>query len=91
MFGRGYAPAAGTFDEPLLKDIAKISDGKYYHAYDAKGLADAMADINKIEKTTVEQPKYIDYKEFAPTLAVFVLILLLLGFFLENSIFLSIP
>jgi len=88
---RGYAPVSGTFDEPLLKDIAKISDGKYYHAYDAKGLADAMADINKIEKTTVEQPKYIDYKEFAPTLAAFVLILLLLGFFLENSIFLSIP
>ena len=91
MFGRGYVQAGGTFDEPLLTDIAKISDGKYYHAYDAKGLADAMADINKIEKTTVEQPKYIDYKEFAPTLAVFVLILLLLGFFLENSIFLSIP
>lgn len=91
MFGRSYAPVAGTFDEPLLKDIAKISDGKYYHAYDAKGLAEAMADINKIEKTTVEQPKHIDYKEFAPTLAVFVLILLILGFFLENSIFLSIP
>ncbi len=91
MFGRSYVQTRGTFDEPLLKDIAKISDGKYYHAYDAKGLADAMADINKIEKTTVEQPKYIDYKEFAPTLAVFVLILLFLGFFLENSIFLSIP
>jgi Ca-activated chloride channel family protein len=86
-----YRPIGGTFDEPLLQDIAKISDGKYYHAYDAQGLAEAMADINKIEKTTVEQPKYIDYKEFAPTLAVFVLILLLLGFFLENSVFLSIP
>ena len=91
MFGRSYVQAGGTFDAPLLKDIAKISDGKYYHAFDAEGLAEAMADINKIEKTTVEQPKYIDYKEFAPTLAVFVLILLLLGFLLENSIFLSIP
>ncbi|MDD5600065.1 MAG: VWA domain-containing protein [Victivallaceae bacterium] len=91
VFGRGYVPAGDTFDEPLLQDIAKISDGKYYHAYDAQGLAEAMADINKIEKTTVEQPKYIDYKEFAPTLAVFVLILLLLGFLLENSVFLSIP
>ena len=91
MFGRSYVQAGGTFDEPLLKDIAKISDGKYYHAYDAEGLAEAMTDINKIEKTTIEQPKYIDYKEFAPTLAVFVLALLVLGFFLENSIFLSIP
>jgi len=87
----GYFQSGGTFDAPLLKDIAKISGGKYYHAYDAKGLAEAMTDINKIEKTTVEQPKYIDYKEFAPTLALFVLILLLLGFLLENSIFLSIP
>ncbi len=91
MFGRGYAPAGGTFDEALLKDIAKISDGKYYHAYDAEGLAAAMNDINKIEKTTVEQPKYIDYKEFAPTLAAFVLVLLLLGFFIENTVFLGIP
>jgi Ca-activated chloride channel family protein len=91
MFGTSYMPAGGTFDEPLLKDIAKISDGRYYHAYDAKGLADAMAEINKLEKTTVEQPKYIDYKEFAPTLAGIVLVLLLLGFFLENTIFLSIP
>jgi Ca-activated chloride channel family protein len=91
MFGSSYVPAGGTFDEALLKDISKISGGKYYHAYDAKGLAEAMADINKIEKTTVEQPKYIDYKEFAPTLAAFVLILLLLGFFLENTVFLSIP
>ncbi|MDD5697698.1 MAG: VWA domain-containing protein [Victivallaceae bacterium] len=91
MFGRSYAPAGGTFDEPLLKDIAKISDGKYYHACDAKGMAEAMNDINRIEKTTVEQPKYIDYKEFAPALAGFVLILLLLGFFLENTVFLSIP
>jgi len=91
MFGRSYVQAGGTFDAPLLQDIAKISDGKYYHAFDAKGLEEAMTDINKIEKTTVEQPKYIDYKEFAPTLATFVLILLLLGFMLENSIFLSIP
>ena len=91
MFGRSYVQAGGTFDAPLLKDIAKISDGKYYHAFDAKGLEEAMTDINKIEKTTVEQPKYVDYKEFAPTLAVFVLILLLLGFLLENTIFLSIP
>lgn len=91
MFGTSYQPAGGTFDEPLLKDIAKISDGRYYHAYDAKGLADAMTEINKLEKTTIEQPKYIDYKEFAPTLAGIVLVLLLLGFFLENTIFLSIP
>ena len=91
MFGRSYVQAGGTFDAPLLKDIAKISDGKYYHAFDAKGLEEAMMDINKIEKTTVEQPKYVDYKEFAPTLAVFVLILLLLGFLLENTICLSIP
>ena len=91
MFGNSYVPAGGSFDEPLLKDIAKISDGKYYHAYDAQGMAEAMADINKIEKTTVEQPKYIDYKEFAPTLAGFVLILLLMGFFIENTMFLTIP
>jgi Ca-activated chloride channel family protein len=84
-------PIRGEFDEPLLNDIAKFSEGKYYKAFDSEGLAKVMDEINKLEKTSVEQPKFVDYKEFAPVLAAFALVLFLLGFVTENTFFLSIP
>ncbi|MCP3965163.1 MAG: VWA domain-containing protein [Lentisphaerae bacterium] len=91
FMGPRFVPVRGAYDTPLLKDIAKFSDGQYYSAADAEGLREVMSQINKMEKTTVEQPKYVDYKEFAPLLAAFSLILFLLGFVAENSLFLTVP
>ncbi len=84
-------PVREEFDEPLLQEIADITAGKYYQAFDPEGLAEVMNEINKLEKTSIEQPKYIEYREIAPLLAAIALILLLLGFFIENTFSLSIP
>jgi len=89
--GMGFMPMRGEFDEKLLKDIADSSDGKYYKAYDAKGLENVMDEINRMEKTVVEQPKYMDYKEFGPMLAGLALALLLLGYILERTVMLRVP
>ncbi len=89
--GPQFVQISGQFDEALLHDIAKFSDGKYYRAYDQTGLEKAMNDINKLEKTSVEQPKYIEYKEFAPTIMALALVLLLLGFMLDNTLYLKLP
>ncbi|MFA7231044.1 MAG: VWA domain-containing protein [Victivallaceae bacterium] len=89
--GPQFVPIRGEFDEPLLQDIASVSDGKYYRAYDAEGLEKVMGEINKLEKTSIEQPKFIDYKEFAPVLAALALALFLLGFLAENTFHLSVP
>ncbi|QSH40405.1 VWA domain-containing protein [Lentisphaerota bacterium ZTH] len=91
FMGPRFIPVRGAYDTPLLKDIAKNSDGQYYSAADAEGLREVMSQINKMEKTTVEQPKFVDYKEFAPLLAALSLVLFLLGFVAENSLFLSVP
>jgi Ca-activated chloride channel homolog len=89
--GPRFSPVRGEFDESLLNDIAIFSDGKYYRAYDQDGLEKAMNDINKLEKTSIEQPKYIEYKEFGPTIIAFALSILIIGFILNNSLYLKIP
>jgi Ca-activated chloride channel family protein len=91
FFGDRFVPIRDDFDEALLKDMAKISGGKYYHASDAEGLEKAMEEINKLEKTSIEQPRHIEYSEFGPQLAIAALILLLTGILLDRTIFLKVP
>jgi Ca-activated chloride channel family protein len=91
MFGEQFVPIPGQFDEPLLKDIAKLSEGKYYRAADSEGMAKVMDEINKMEKTTKEQPRIIDYRELAPYFITAAIVLVLLAFALENTILLRIP
>ena len=91
FYGRILQPIGAQFDEKLLKDIANTSDGKYYTASDSKGLQKVMNEIDKLEKTTKEQPRYIDYSEWGPTLVSIALVMILLAFALENTVMLKIP
>jgi Ca-activated chloride channel family protein len=90
-FGTELVPVPDSYDEPLLREIAAATGGQFYRAYDAKGLAQVMEEINQMEKTGIEQPKFIDYKEYAPVLAGIALALLLLGFLLNNTVKLRLP
>ena len=68
------------FDEKLLHHLSKITGGRYFAAADAEGMKQVMDDINHLEKTSVEQPKYMEYREYAPYLALVSLALALLAF-----------
>ena len=50
-------------DEELLKYIAKQTDGQYFRATDNEKLASIYDEINKLEKTEVEEFKYYNYQE----------------------------
>ena len=50
-----------------------------------------MAEINTLEKTNIEQPKYVEYREYAPLLSLFALLLILTGFFQENVLKVRVP
>lgn len=64
-------------DEELLKEIAKNTGGKYFRATNNKKLEEIYKEINKLEKTEVEEFKYYNYDEkFRP------FVLLALGLFL---------
>ncbi|MBT3754542.1 MAG: VWA domain-containing protein, partial [Flavobacteriaceae bacterium] len=88
--GNALAPIAinpnGTFrfgltkveiDEKLLESIAKKTGGLYFRATDNKRLKDIYQEINKLEKTEVEEFKYTNAQE---RYRVFVLISFVLVF-----------
>ena len=64
MFGRkviGYSYV--TLDENLLRTIADTTGGRYFNVKNPDGLKEAMGEINKLEKTKIEQEEYHQYNE----------------------------
>jgi Ca-activated chloride channel family protein len=62
-FGMFVNRAAGGIDEDALKKIASATGGKYYRATDFESLAEAYAEINKLETTEIEVNDYVEHKE----------------------------
>ena len=89
--GRTFVPVQNDFDEPLLKDIASTSGGKYYRAEDAESMAAAMKEIDSLEKTSFEQQTLVNWRELAPGFIAGALVCMLLAFLLENSVMKRIP
>ena len=79
------------FDEPLLRELADMTGGRYSRAADAKGMAQAMNEINKLEKTSVEQPVVVNWRELYPFFCLFGLGAILLGFCLRQTVCLRLP
>lgn len=65
MFGvqRYQVIPGGSVDEKGLQEIAKITGGKFYMARDNKALQNVLGDINKLERTEIEQSGKIIYEE----------------------------
>ena len=76
-------------DEDLLKEIAKVTGGKYFRATNNKKLEEIYNEINKLEKTDIEEIKFITYQEKYRPLVVLAGMLLMLEWLLRNSIFRS--
>ena len=91
FFGEQIIPIEGEFDDGLLKEIAKTSDGRYYKAADSEGLRKAMNEIDKLEKTSFEQPRIIDYREFAPGIMSAAALCILLAFLLDSTLLMRVP
>ena len=89
--GTRFERIQDEFDEKLLRSLAEITGGSYFHAADADGMKQVMEQINQLEKTTIEQPKYIEFREYAPRLALLALGLLLLGFVADTTWCMRLP
>ncbi len=55
-----------TFDETLMKKIAADTGGLYFNVTDPDGLAKAMKEIDKLEKTKTDNEIYNQYNEMFP-------------------------
>lgn len=84
-----YGRVQVEIDETLLKEIAKVTGGVYFRATDNKKLEDIYEEINKLEKTEIEEFKYYNYDEKYRPLVILAGLMLLLEFLLRNTIFRS--
>jgi Ca-activated chloride channel family protein len=76
-------------DEALLKHIAKETEGKYFRATNNTKLKAIYDEINKLEKTKVDEFKYYNYQELYRNLVLMALGLLVLEYTLKNTLFKS--
>jgi len=54
-FGKQYTNVDVEIDEAVLKDIASITGGKYFRATGNKGLEKIYTEIDKLEKTKIDE------------------------------------
>jgi Ca-activated chloride channel family protein len=58
-----YAKIQVEIDENLLIEIAETTGGKYFRATNNKKLQEIYSEINKLEKSDVEEIKYYNHEE----------------------------
>jgi Ca-activated chloride channel family protein len=84
-----YGRVQVEIDEELLKEIAEVTGGKYFRATNNKKLAEIYNEINKLEKTEVEEFKFYNYEEKYRSLVILAGLLLLLELLLRYTFFRS--
>lgn len=90
-FGVRYQMVPVEIDEPVLKQIAEMTEGKYFRATNNKKLEDIYNEINKLEKTKVEVTSFRSKKElFFPWLLAG-LFLIFFDFSLSRTLFRRLP
>jgi len=86
-----YQEVEIPLDEETLEEIARITGGRYFRATDTESLKDIYTEIDKLEKTPVEEVGYQEYKELFPGFLVAGLIILILEIVLSDTVLRRLP
>ena len=78
-------------DEELMKEIADTTGGKYFNASSTEALTQVYAEIDKLEKSKVEETKFTEYTELYLWAALPGIALLLAVNFLSATRFRALP
>lgn len=84
-----YRRVQVEIDEELLNEIADVTGGKYFRATNNKKLKEIYNEINKLERTEVEEIKFTTYDEKYRPLVLFAIGFLLLEVVLRLTVFRS--
>ncbi len=84
-----YGRIQVEIDEDLLKEIAEVTGGKYFRATNNKKLEEIYDEINKLEKTEIEEFKYYNYEEKYRPLVILAGLLLLMELLFRFTVFRS--
>ncbi len=84
-----YGNVQVEIDEELLKQIAETTGGKYFRATSNTKLEQIYEEINKLEKTEIEETKFKSYNELFRPLVLVAFGLLLFELLLRYTVFRS--
>lgn len=75
--GTRYANMRVDIDEPTLREVAELTDGRYFRATDTESLAAIYGEIDELERTEIEVESFTRFaEEFPIPLAVGFLLLM---------------
>jgi len=89
--GLRYEILPVKIDEPLMKEIAATTGGRYFRATDSQALARIFHQIDELEKTPIQVTRYLHYDEITRPLALAGLVLLCLELLLGSTVALRVP
>ncbi|MDO8519571.1 MAG: VWA domain-containing protein [Deltaproteobacteria bacterium] len=78
-------------DEAMLREIARIAGGKYFHASMTEELKKVYETIDRLEKSEIKVKEYNEYRELFVPFALACLLFLILEILLSRTLFLRIP
>ncbi len=78
-------------DEKTLETIANRTGGRYFHATDAEGLEQVVAEIDRLERTEVTEIRYLEYEHHYAALVGTGLFLIALSALLSGSVLRRLP
>jgi Ca-activated chloride channel family protein len=90
-FGTRYQNVPVDVDEKTLKQIAQMTDGRYFRATDTRTLRNVYTEIDKLEKTRIEVRAYRSYTEMFYNWAWLGFFALLLEFGLVSTFLRKLP
>ena len=84
-----YGMTKVEIDEKLLESIASKTGGLYFRATDNKKLKEIYQEINKLEKTDIEEFKYSNAQEIYRGFVLLAIFLIILEWILRTTLFKS--
>lgn len=90
-FGIQYQNVEVKIDEPLLKEISEMTNGKYFRATNKRNLANIYQEIDKLEKSKIDVTEFKRKKEEFFPLVILALIFLCAEIILRQTYFRSNP
>lgn len=82
-----YTLEKHELDEPMMKLIANTTGGKYFRATDNHSLDEIYKEINRLEKTNINEIKYYRYSELFSKFLGWALILLIIELIFRKTVF----
>ena len=91
LLGPQMVPMRSELDEDTLGEIARMTDGKYFNATDTDALRDVYAEIDRLERTEIEDTRFYRWDEKFQPLALAALGLVFIEVLLAQTLFRRLP